>query len=955
MGAFAELGKPKTTTPTVGGGAFATLGRPTISTGIKMPEIEKLLELARERGGTVAQAAEEIADPEKGFLSKLADTGKQALSKTIRVLNVPSNVIAGIFDPEKSVKEAVDEELLPSDVLFGDIQAETKLGKVGLFTGKLATDILTDPLTYLTFGAGGSVFGIRAVQKVGGKALTKEGESLLRKGIELGMKGGLSEDFVKESYSKMLEASPELAQKFIDQGGVKFFGKTILSGQRMRTAIESVPMFKQIDRATAPIRNAVGSLFSRDIDPTVGKLPEEFTALRQKYLDLGQIKQAEAIDKVVDIARANKLTWQEGELINSAIEAGTKLADDRLENAAKLIEKELGITRKAEKARGILKTEIESYVPHILVDEPVKNIPFKPGITRPTLKFAKKRTIEGTIENINADFGKEFFDPNIIKTAAQRFVASARSTTAFDFFRETAEKFGVAVKDAPGGYVESSLKELKGFAFHPAIAKQLEAFKGQIISDEATNQLLRAFDKVQNFWKASVTSIFPAFHGRNAISNVFLNYLDIGFHSIDPKKHILATELLAKNAKTEKLIETAYGVGEGTQKAKEELAELLTSEIMTDRFGHKWTFGEIRNVIKNNRVAFGKDFLGIMDIPETVARQLEQIEAIKPSLLRKTKEILSTPFRAGRAVGNIIEQQARLVNFISNLKKTGDPMLAAQRTKQFLFDYQNLSPFEKTFLRRLIPFYTFTRKNLEAQAKTLVTAPGRIGAEVKTLNLIGDWLSGGKELTEEEKKVLPDWIKQGIGFLAEKKGEEITIFGSLQTPFEQPFAQFQPNVLLGSLSPIIRIPFEQLSGYEFFRGKPLGEVNNAAGFKPLADSSLPGKNAILGFIGYTEVEWKSRDGKRSGTFYVSLNPRRMHLITNLPPFTRVFNTLRQVTNQDISGGYRTLQFLTGVRPFPFDLEREERKRERELQDKLEKLLDQAGVGYQFKKFIPTEE
>src|SRR3990167_1022870 len=144
------------------------------------------------------------------------------------------------------------------------------------------------------------------------------------------------------------------------------------------------------------------------------------------------------------------------------------------------------------------------------------------------------------------------------------------------------------------------------------------------------------------------------------------------------------------------------------------------------------------------------------------------------------------PFKAGKAVGRAIEEQARVLDFVVNLRDTGDITLAAQRTKQFLFDYGNLTNFEKTFMRRLIPFYTFTRKNLELQVKTLLTTPGRVAAEVTTLSTLGEVMAGGK-LSPEEEAALPDWIKVGIGILSKKKGETVEILGSLGTPIEQPF------------------------------------------------------------------------------------------------------------------------------------------------------------------------
>ena len=972
---FAELGKQKIettatntiTTNTTATGGFSSLGKTSTSSGKtstsnkkQLETSEGLLELARQQEGNVPQIAEQIVNPEKGFLGKLSESFKSGLTNTIKVLNIPSNIVAGAIDPNKTVKQAIEEGTLPSDVLVGDIKPETTLGKIGSFAGKLAIDVLTDPLTYLTFGASAPfTFGIRAATKVGGKTLTKSGQEFLQKGIQMGLKGGLSEDFVKQSMAKMLETSPELAKKFVDEGGIKYFGKTILSGQRIKTAIETIPIAKKIDQATEPIRRTVGALFNRDVDAEFGKLPQEFIDLKQKYLDLGNVKQAEAIDKIVDIAKANKLTWQEAEIINSAIETGTvrKLADERLRNVGQLIEQNLGIARKEERARGILKSELDNYVPHILVDEPVKNIPFKPGQTRATLPYAKHRTIKGAIENINADFGKEFFDPNIVRTAAKRMVTSARATTAYDFFRDVASKFGAIAKEAPPNYVETTIKELKGFKFHPAIARQLEGFSKAMISDKATNQLLQTFDKVQNFWKASVTTMFPAFHGRNAISNVFLNYLDIGLNAINPSRHMMAMSLLEKNKQAEKLTRLAYGTGKGAETAKKELSELLSQKILTDRFGNSYTFGELRNLIKNNKVAFSGLYTGLMDIGMDIGEGVERklgATALKPAekavsvakqAIPVTNEFVG--FKAGKAVGSFVEEEARLVNFISNLRKTGDPLLAAQRTNQFLFDYNNLSPFEKSFMKRLIPFYTFTRKNLELQASTLLTAPGRIGAEVKTLTTIGDIL-GGEKLSEEDKEKLPDWIKQGIGFLAEKKGETVTIFGSLQTPFEQPFMALQPNQLLGSISPILRVPLEQASGYNFFYGKPLSEVDNAAAFRYAPE-------AIKKFIGFQEITGTRKDGT-TFTWYVALNPERMNLLSNLPPTSRVLSTLKQVTNQDVAKEYRILQLLFGIRPYTFDLEREERNREAENRKKLEDLLNKAGVIYKFEiTGIPKEK
>lgn len=942
---IADLGKPATTAMKERPSGISALGLPLSSLRPDLGTSEGLLELARKTGGPVKQLAEETIDPSEGFLSRIGSTLGSGLKKTIRALQVSSNVIAGVIDPNMSIGEAVRIGMVPSDVLIGDIKPESKIGKVGLFVGKLATDVLTDPLTYVTLGAGIGVFGVRSTMKIGGKATSLAGQDLLRKGIELGVKGGLSEDFVKQSFKAMMEKSPELAKQFLDQGGIKVFGNTILSGQRIRTGISTIPGMKAIDTASKPFRHAIGSLFSRDISATAGKLPREVIDVRQKYLDLGVVKSKEAVEKVGDIARANKLTWQETEIVNSAIEAGVKPADERLANVAQHIERELGIARKAEQRRGILKTELENYVPHILVDEPIKDIPFKPGLSA-KLPFAKRRTIEGTIENINADFGREFFDPNIVRTTAQRLTASARATTAHDFYREMAEKFGTTAERASRGYVKSSVKGMENFYFHPAVEEMMKGFRGIMITDVGTQKFLKAFDTAQTLWKASVTSIFPAFHGRNAISNVFLNYLDIGLNAVNPARHAMAGQLLRMNGKATKLRQVAYGIGPKAVKAKEELVNLLSQNVLTDRYGHSWTFGELHGVIKNNRVAFGKEYTGFMDVRDEVTDDLIRTTTMNPEekrkLLLKKFNPLSTefkPFEIGRNIGNLVEQQARLVNFISNLRKTGDPGLAAQRTKQFLFDYDNLSPFEKMFMRRLVPFYTFTRKNIEAQVRALATTPGRIAAETKILTTLGD-VFGGQQLTAEEEKLLPEWARRGITFTASRKGERINLVTGFELPIEQPFEAII-NETYSGISPAIRLPFELKQGYDIFRGKPLGEGTNAEVLRYAP-------KVIKDAVGYVEVAWEAKDGRR-GVEYVTLRPKLFHLLTNLPPTSRLLNTLKQVTDEDVEGSLRLLQQLIGIRPRPFDLEKLEASSERKLRQQLEEILDKAGVVYRFER------
>lgn len=584
--------------------------------------------------------------------------------------------------------------------------------------------------------------------------------------------------------------------------------------------------------------------------------------------------------------------------------------------------------------------------------------------------FERVRATVEDAESVGVHFDRSALS-TIVKGSLETNRAAVMKGLINDLARDASGNFAVAAGKAPATWRAVSIKGLKEeqidfskffigkngeeLRFHPAVAKQVEEFMGSVINDEATEKLMRSFDKVQGVWKASVTSVFPAFHGRNAISNVFLHFLDIGLHSLNPTNHIMSADLIKKEMSASKLQKQMFRTGKVGVKAKEEFYDLMNTKIFTDKTGVDWSFGELRRVISDNGVAFNPNIVGAVDIQRPTRELLEDLlpKTTKNGIsVQKAKKVLPIsqeflPFKIGRKFGNVVEEQARLLDFMVNLRNTGDVAHAAQRTKMFLFDYQNLTPFEKTFMRRMIPFYTWTRKNIGLQAKTLTESPGRVAAEFTALTSIGDVISGG-ELTKEEREVLPDWIKDGMTILKKKDGSKVELYGSLGTPTEAVFQSIQPNMILASISPLLRVPIEQMSGYDFFRGKPMSEVTNAATFK-----SAP--KALKDFIGYTEVQGKTKDG-REFTWHVSLRPERMNLVLNMPPTSRVFSSLRQMQAEDVQGQSKIIQQLIGVRPYAFDIEEEAARREKETMRQLEDIMNKAGVVGTFNRtYIPNED
>lgn len=536
------------------------------------------------------------------------------------------------------------------------------------------------------------------------------------------------------------------------------------------------------------------------------------------------------------------------------------------------------------------------------------------------------------------------------------------------FMQEMAEKFGKVGSDAPQGWRQVGVTGLKfegsdiaqlvrgekgeAIYFNPLVAKYIEDFGKSLSGDEATENVLNAYDKIQNVFKASVTSIFPAFHGRNAISNAFMSYLDIGLHALDPRKSFAAGQMIHHNIKSNKLLDRMM---KGDITAGKEYGRLMSKTVFKDVSGYEWSFGELQSVMKTNLVAFQKRNVGQIDQALTMGDDILDMEKMlfETSKVKRGVRALNPistkniAVQTGLRVGQSVEDYARTIHFITNLKATGDPLLAAQRTKMFLFDYQNLSNFERTFLRRIVPFYTFTRKNLELQLRAMFTTPGRIAQEIRAVKSIGDYM-GAEQLSDEERAMLPQWMQQGLNTVVKREGSHVSVIGSMGLPFEQPFQQFQPNQSLASISPILRLPAELLTGYSAFHGRAISENTNASIF-------LHAPEYIKDIIGFTEVDGTNKNTGETYKYYVALRPKMMHMIMNMPPTARVISELGALTEPDVEMSLRAGDFLFGFNPRDVNLDVEAQRREKEELKKLENVLIKSGDAYRINRFILKDD
>ena len=192
------------------------------------------------------------------------------------------------------------------------------------------------------------------------------------------------------------------------------------------------------------------------------------------------------------------------------------------------------------------------------------------------------------------------------------------------------------------------------------------------------------------------------------------------------------------------------------------------------------------------------------------------------------------------------------------------------------FDYADLSDAEQ-WVRRIVPFYTWTRRNVPAQLRAMIMQPGKIQRFLYANEEFQNYFAAeGDESWLNQ--VLPEYLDTQDGFVSKFKFLDNNVGTYLRLPFEDvnkmfavrgPIAYPRPREILASLGPAITTPIELLSGKDIATGRPLdalgaGKVETLGNLIPQAGTLnrilASGAGAAKQFgldlpnIGFTEAQ-----------------------------------------------------------------------------------------------------
>jgi hypothetical protein len=538
----------------------------------------------------------------------------------------------------------------------------------------------------------------------------------------------------------------------------------------------------------------------------------------------------------------------------------------------------------------------ETYMPHILTKEADDILNSKGaknffGI-RPSAKTPQSlaRDIDGTVAEINAKniYGttKFFQDDPAILAGVSEF--NAANAIAGRGFLNKAAELGVRADAAPASYV--TVPEIPGVKFAPEVAQRLNRSYQTLTNTEEISKFLKVYDGAQNWWKMWSLGARPAYHSKNTIGNLWNNYL-AGVNTPKPYADAAAFQVkLAKNNMN----------GSIAGYKTDELYEAMATRGI---FGEGQYSGDI-------------------------ARNVEDVlkgGSYNPFTLSTRNPIL----RGGFKVGQTIEDNARIALFIDSLNKGKNFDEAASQVRKYLFDYGDLSPFERSTLKRLMPFYTWSRKNLPLQLEAIVRHPDK----VNKLNLARENIQFETDVPDIED--VPDYIRSAMPIYGAEKflGEpavpgtakaitlqnlipfsDLTTFTKfLDTETAAPMTERGKlsstiSTALGGVSPLLKAPVEYMANYDFFRRKNIEEFKGQTA--DMLGQKMPVHLAKLlsNIVMLNEID-RANPGGVFGTRSVDPVSKEVTTTPGILGFTP------RETRIDLPEEQREAQYLTGIRVY----------------------------------------
>jgi len=639
-------------------------------------------------------------------------------------------------------------------------------------------------------------------------------------------------------------------------------------------------MDRGVDEQTARIMQDVAEQI--DLELTAGVMGERGAGLRSPFL-YGE--QAQARGYLPSRQEPYETTWEAirnkaGKILSTEQKPDETTLETLRRRAGELLTTEDRKAQDAVLGGEIGRTLPEDFDPNALRKR-TTGTSMMPSSTRP--KQPKQREYATQIERLGqGQLSTDLSAPRLVGHAVDK---SGSNAAAARFENDFVAEFGSPLaKDAPiphGEQVYTVIRDGKPqrYAVADEAIEFLHSLDRTFSTDESTNLFLRSFDRVQNLWKRSATSWRLAFHPRNMVSNYWLAYAE-DVRLAKPAGWADSFEVFADSFLGDGTALYKHGGIEQTADEwmeaarRDQAIKEVYSRSQVDRvLDRELAAGELRDA-RNEMVRAG---FGVLD----------------PSkITRKGVSGLLNPSITGSDFGTFVEDAGHLAIYFNALDMGMDGKAAARLTDRVLYNYgsEALTTFERNYLKRAFPFYSWTRNNLPRMVETLAMRPGKMAEVARVQN-------AAYALRDDiDKDTVPAYMRD-LGAIP-LPGEGSGMINPA-LPF-QDIGKLEPTLdsvtreVLSSSSPVYAgKPFvERFFNKEAFSGRDIenypGDIKDMPGGAQLTESVLGGNPAWESLKSHLGIETVRND---NGETRLMGNAKDLYMLSQLSVFLTDINTL----------------------------------------------------------------
>jgi hypothetical protein len=352
----------------------------------------------------------------------------------------------------------------------------------------------------------------------------------------------------------------------------------------------------------------------------------------------------------------------------------------------------------------------------------------------------------------------------------------------------------------------------------------LEAYQQAVdlAKPEKVGQLLRLHDTLLSRWKG-YSLLTPGFHIRNTMGGIFNN----GLAGVRIQSYSRWTRAMRQMRSGFNETETIEGAIESirdprVRQAVREMMDENAFDFVGRQNGARRSYGGNAGIRDLSDAESGDPLRRGLGSAVLGTRAGGIVDKADPTSLD------FFALEMNRRMGGKVERFLRGPLYIDRRLAGYTKAESLEDVARFHFDYNELSQLEAKVARRVLPFYTWTRKNFPLQLEYIARKPGAY-----------TWWTHARDNLESgsaEDPIVPayyeDLLAIRLPFTDPRGGAESAgltpgdpeagprMYLTLDLPFRDLAQTFDTNQLLSSLSPFIKTPLEVNSGEQFFSGLP---------------------------------------------------------------------------------------------------------------------------------------